>query len=464
MLTREQAAAIYTQGEEAVLTLLVEFSTQVDVLADRVKELEARLNKNSRNSHKPPSSDGLARRRVHTREKSGRKPGGQPGHQGATLEMVAQADRTEQHLPAVCPGCGGAVSADAAEVVERRQVIDLPAKLLEVVEHQVLAATCPCCRALVRGAFPEGVTQPVQYGNGVKSLAVYLQTYQLLPYERTGEMLADVFGAAVSEGTLDNWRTTSATNLIPVDGAIKTSITGADVAQFDETGTRVGSQTQWLHNASTPRLTHYEVHAKRGTVAMDAIGILPLFGGIAVHDCLRSYFQYGCRHALCNAHLLRELKAVAEDGASQTWAADMRTLLLAIKAAVEEARDDGAVTLDARRQAEFVQAYETLIAAGLHANPPRARTRRWGRVKQTPAKNLVDRMDVHRDAVLLFMRDFRVPFDNNLSERDIRMTKVKLKVSGCFRSAEGAEAFCRIRGYISTGAFRSWGRQEEARG
>jgi transposase len=339
---------------------------------------------------------------------------------------------------------------DEARLVERRQVIDLPPKLLEVVEHQVLEIACPGCQTVVRGVFPEGVTQSIQYGNGVKSLAVYLQTYQLLPDERTAEMLSDVFGAAASDGSVNNWRTTSATNLLPVDGAIKTAITGAPVAQFDETGTRVGGQTQWLHNASTPRLTHYEVHPRRGTEAMEAIGILPVFSGIAVHDCLASYFGYGCQHGACGAHLLRELKAVAEEGPSQVWAADMRTLLVSIKDAVGERRDTGEVTLDALPQAAFAQAYDDLITAGHQANPRRERFRRWGRVRQTPATNLVERLDKRRDAVLMFMRDFRVPFDNNLSERDLRMMKVKQKVSGCFRSAEGAAAFCRIRGYIST--------------
>lgn len=450
MLTREQAQAVYDEGREAVVTLVLELGTQVDVLAERVKELEVRLNKNSRNSHKPPSSDGLARRRVHTREKSGKRAGGQPGHPGATLQMVEQPERTERHLPTACPACGGALVKDEAHLVERRQVIDLPPKLLEVVEHQVLEITCPGCQTVVRGVFPEGVTQPVQYGDGVKALAVYLQTYQLLPYERSAEMLSDVFGAAMSEGTLDNARGTSAANLVPVEAAIKTAITSAPVAQFDETGARVAGQTQWLHNASTARLTYYQVHPKRGTEAMDAIGILPAFGGIAVHDCLASYFGYDCQHGVCGAHLLRELKAVAEEGPSQVWAADMRTLLVSIKDAVGERRDAGEVTLDARRQAAFAQAYDDLIAAGHQANPRRERFRKWGRVRQTPATNLVERLDKRRDAVLMFMRDFRVPFDNNLSERDLRMMKVKQKVSGCFRSAAGAAAFCRIRGYIST--------------
>jgi transposase len=450
MLTREQAQAVYDEGRDAIVTLVLEFSTQVDVLAERVKDLEARLNKNSRNSHKPPSSDGLARRRVQTREKSGKRSGGQVGHPGATLQMVETPDLTERHLASACPGCGGSLAVETARVIERRQVIDLPAKLLEVVEHQVLEMTCPGCQAVVRGEFPAGVTQPVQYGDGVKSLGVYLQAYQLLPYERSAEMLSDVFGAAMSEGTLDNTRGTSATNLVPVEAAIKTAITGAPVVQFDETGARVAGQTQWLHNASTSRLTYYQVHPKRGTEAMDAIGILPAFGGTAVHDCLASYFGYGCQHGVCGAHLLRELKAVAEEGPAQVWAADMRTLLVSIKDEVGERRDAGEVTLDARRQAAFAQTYDDLIIAGHQANPRRERLRKWGRVKQTPATNLVERMAQRRDAVLMFMRDFRVPFDNNLSERDLRMMKVKQKVSGCFRSAEGAAAFCRIRGYIST--------------
>lgn len=449
MLTREQAEAIYDEGKDAAVALVLELSQQVLVLAGRVKELEERLGKNSRNSHKPPSSDGLRRRTVSSRESSGKGSGGQPGHPGTTLKTTETPDRVEEHPPKVCPGCQASLEGVAGTPSGRRQVIDLARKLCETIEHQTLEVECPHCHTKVAGEFPAGVTQAVQYGQGVKSLGVYLQEYQLLPYERTQEFFKDMLEIELSEGTLDRGRERCAADLEPVEAAIKAAITTAEVAGFDETGVRVTGKTQWLHTASTEQLTYYEVHAKRGTVAMEAIGILPNFQGTAVHDCLAAYFKFASRHGVCNAHLLRELKAVATDP-RQAWAQEMRDLLRTIKKQVDQARESGAVALDALLLAEFARQYHDLITAGLAANPPPEPTGRPGRPKQTTAKNLLDRMDKHRDCVLLFMRDFRVPFDNNLSERDLRMAKVKQKVSGCFRSPEGAKAFCRIRGYIST--------------
>jgi transposase len=449
MITREQAEAAYAAGPEAVVTLLMEQGQQVDALAERVKELEARLKKNSRNSHKPPSSDGLARRRVQTREASGRRPGGQKGHPGRTLAMVAEPDRVVLHSPDACPGCGTSLEGQPGAVTARRQVIELVPKLYQVIEHQTLSVHCPHCQHPATGTFPEHVTQPVQYGSHLKGLALYLQVYQLLPYERTQELLQDVVGVGLCEGTLERIRSQGAAQLAPVAQAIRSALAGAAVVGFDETGVRLAGRTQWLHSASTATLTEYNVHARRGSAAMDELGLLPVFEGIAVHDFWASYFRYGCRHAMCGGHLLRELKGIGEE-AEQAWARDMASLLRQIKTAADEARQAGALTLDAMAQGAFVQRYETILAAGLAANPPPLRTDKPGPPKQTPAKNLLDRLDKHRDSVLLFMRDLRVPFDNNQSERDLRMAKLQQKISGCFRSADGAAAFCRIRAYIST--------------
>jgi transposase len=332
---------------------------------------------------------------------------------------------------------------------EQRQVHDLPPLRLVVSEHQAVAKRCPHCQTLTQAAFPAGVGQPVQYGPGIKALAVYLQEYQLLPSARTQELLADLFGCSLCEGTLTTVLSTCFERLAPVEAAIKAAITGAQVAHFDETGVRVAGQTQWLHQAGTEHLTAYAVHPKRGKQATEAIGILPVFTGTSVHDGWSAYAGYDCRHALCNAHHLRELTFVAEQ-TPQPWATAMIDLLLKIKAAVAAAQAEGQVELPAEQRAEWAARYARLVAAGLAANPPPMPTGKRGRRKQSPAKNLLDRLDKHREAVLAFMDDFAVPFDNNLAERDLRMVKVHQKISGCFRTEAGAATFSRIRGYIST--------------
>lgn len=453
MLTRDQLEAL-SKADLVELclqlqALVAEQQARIQQLEARVAELERRLGQNSRNSHKPPSSDGLARRTVSSREPSGRKPGGQPGHEGTTLRMVEQPDRVKPHVPPVCPGCGRALAGLTGTVCERRQVIELVPKLTEVIEHQAMEVVCPGCRQAVRGRFPDGVDQAVQFGAGLKGLMVYLQTYQLLPYERTAEFCTDVLALGVSEGTLDSARLTSAENLAGVTAAIKVAIGSAPVVGFDETGVRIAGKLDWLHTARTDTLTHYETHRRRGSVAMDEIGILPVYRGTAEHDGLAAYRLYPCRHALCNSHHLRELKAINQDP-GQEWAGRMRGLLCEIKQCVDEAKAAGAVALAEPVLRRFTRRYDELIRAGRRANPHGIEQMNRGRLKRTPAQNLLNRLAEDRAAVLLFMHDFQVPFDNNGSERDLRMMKVKQKVSGCFRSTEGAAAFCRIRGYIST--------------
>jgi transposase len=332
---------------------------------------------------------------------------------------------------------------------ERRQSHDLPPLRLVVSEHQAFTKVCPHCQTLTAAAFPAGLSQPVQYGPGVKALAVYLQEYQLLPFARTHELLADLFGCSLSEGTLSTALSTAAARLAPVQAAIQAALTGAAVAHFDETGVRIGAQTQWLHHAGTPRLTFYAVHPQRGKTATEAIGILPAFTGTAVHDGWSAYASYACEHALCNAHHLRELTFVAEQ-TQQPWASGLIALLLEIKQAVEGAQTAGQTRLTAAARTAFAGRYAALVEAGLAANPPPPPTGKRGRPKQSGAKNLLDRLDRQRESVLAFMTDFTVPFDNNLAERDLRMVKVRQKISGCFRTPAGADAFCCLRGYIST--------------
>lgn len=452
MLTRAEIEIAYNAGLKAVIALIEQQMQQNAVLIKRVENLEARLNKDSHNSHKPPSSDGYSKstRTRSQRKKTGRRSGGQPGHMGTTLELVAQPDKVIKHRAEHCQGCGAALSTGAGEVAERRQVFDLPPTEIEVTEHQSIRSTCECCGCETVGTFPEQVSQPVQYGAGMKSLLVYWHMQQLLPLERSCEVMSDVLGMSPSEGTLVNAISQCAERLIPVETQIKDAIIACKVVHFDETGMRIEAKLHWLHEAGTPTLTYYRVHSKRGSKALDAIGILPAFEGMAMHDAYASYWQYDCKHALCNAHLLRDLTAI-EEQTGQSWPREFKTLLVEIKDEVERRRQLGGKRLDWKLQREYESRYAQLLTLGQQAHPtPQKVDHRRGRTKQPPARNLLDRLDEHRTSVLAFMYDFSTPFDNNLAERDLRMMKLKQKISGCFRSFQGAEHFCRIRAYIST--------------
>ena len=333
--------------------------------------------------------------------------------------------------------------------MEQRQVHDLPPLRLIVTEHQAEIKRCPCGH-LNKAAFPEGVNAPLQYGPALKAAAVYLKNYQLLPYERTCELLGDLFDCPISEGTWDNILGECHERLEQPVQQIKARITQAPVAHFDECGARVEGKLWWLDAASTPNATYYEIHPKRGSEALDAIGILPNFLGRAIHDFWRPYFGYDCAHGLCNAHHLRELVFVHEQR-QQAWADAMIDCLLDIKQAVAQARPAaGHLTEDQLRA--FETRYQSILDQGYAQNPlsPAPAGKKRGRRKKTKPRNLLERLDQHRGQALTFMYDFCVPFDNNLAERDIRMMKVQQKISGLFRSQQGAKTFCRIRSYIST--------------
>lgn len=472
-MQRADIEAVYAQGMAAVVDLVLGLvgrvatqneqlaaqearlgaqEQQIGALTARVKDLADRLATDSHNSSKPPSSDGFAQKKARSlRQKSGKKPGGQPGHPGTTLRFSETPNEVLIHRPVACRGCGEALAGEPATGTERRQVVDLPPLSLTVVEHRAERTACPRCGVTTAAEFPDAVSQPVQYGPRLHALGVYLIEYQLLPYDRANELLTDVFGGAPAEGTLVQAVGRCAAGLVETEAAIKEALRQAAVGHFDESSLRIAGQRQWLHVASTATLTHYGVHPKRGKEASDAQGILPDFGGRAVHDGWAAYQQYDCTHALCNAHHLRELTAIAEHD-QQSWAAEMKTLLVTIKTAVDQARAAGAECLPEPTRQTFRAQYHALLADGLAANPPPAAAlpRKRGRPKQSKAKNLLDRLSTHEHAVLAFLEDFRVPFDNNQAERDIRMLKVQQKISGGFRSPAGAADFCRIRGYVST--------------
>jgi len=459
-LTREEIVAVYAAGVEAVIAvieplqaLVAAQQAQIALLSARVKALEDQARTTSRTSSKPPSSDGYRRRVRSLRQRSGKKPGGQPGHEGHALRLVDDPDQVLTHSPAVCGRCQASLAAVPATGYERRQVVDLPPLQLVVCEHRAEEKTCPVCQTPTKGAFPAGVITTVQYGVGIKALAVYLLTYHLLPYARTSTLLGDRFGQAPAKDSLQTAVETCAEGLADVEAQIKEALAQAEVLHNDETGVRVQGKLQWVHVASTAQLTHYGVHPKRGSAATAAIGILPAFAGTSMHDGWAAYRQYGCRHALCNAHHLRELTAIEEHD-KQPWATKMKDLLREIKKYVETAQAGGQRGIADAVGAAFVARYQAILAEGYAANPPPppppAGPKKRGRPKQSKARNLLDRLSTDWQEVLAFMTDWRVPFDNNLAERDLRMIKVQQKVSGCFRSTAGAEAFCRLRGYLST--------------
>jgi transposase len=467
-LSRAEITALYAAGVEAVIGVVESLQALVRAQAEqlaleagqlaglsaRVKVLEDHAKTTSRTSSKPPSSDGYQRPPRSLRQRSGKPVGGQPGHEGSALSLVAEPDRVVSHSPAVCARCQASLAAVGATGYERRQVVDLPPLRLEVVEHRAEAKTCPQGQQTTTGEFPAGVSTTVQYGAGIKALAVYLLTYHLVPYERTSTLLGDLFGHAPAKGTLQTAVETCAAGLAGVEEQIKDALRRAAVLHNDETGVRVGGKLHWVHVASTAQLTHYGVQAKRGSAATAAIGILPGFSGTSVHDGLTAYRHYAGQHALCNAHHLRELTAIEEQD-HQPWATELKDLLGAIKGHIQTAQAQGSTGIDAARSADFVARYQAILAAGYAANPPPpapapTAPKQRGRPKQSKAQHLLDRLRDHQDEVLAFLHDWRVPFDNNQAERDLRMIKVQQKVSGCFRTPTGAVLFCRVRGYLST--------------
>jgi transposase len=435
----------------ALKAQIAELLAQNAELAAQNVELRARLAKDSHNSGKPPSSDGLARKTKSLRRRSGKQPGGQVGHRGETLHLVATPDGVVEHRPAVCAQCQAPL--DEAEVVlrERRQVQDLPRVRPVVTEYQTLHVRCPHCQAVSVGTFPVEAPSRAQYGPHLRAFAVYLLQQQFVPYGRVRELCADLFGISLSLGTLQGWVRRSAVTLAPVETQLKAALQRGPILHVDETGVRRNGRLAWAHVASTALLTHYAVHAKRGSEATDAVGILPAFTGVSIHDGWKPYWRYTrCRHALCNIHHLREL-AFLEEQYQQRWAKELKELLREMKATVDEVRASGLRSLPMAVRAAFVTRYRALLAAGHAANPPpERRPRQRGRVKQSPARNLLERLWLDQDEVLAFLDDFAVPFDNNQAERDVRMLKVQQKVSGCFRSDWGAEAFACLRGYLST--------------
>ena len=457
-IPREHIVTAYRAGLDAVISmveyqqdLIGSLRAQIESLEARVAELERQLHTDSHNSSKPPASDGMGRKVVQTRKRTGRKPGGQKGHEGTTLRVTENPDHVVVHAVGNCCGCGKSLGQEALVGYERRQEVDLPPLRAEVTEHRGEVKLCGDCGQENRGEFPEGLKNPVQYGPRIRGTLIYLKDYALVPFERAAELMQDLFGVRLSAGTLANTEQACSGKIEGTVGRIKEQIRGSEVANLDETGLRIEGKLSWLHSAGTASATYYFPHARRGTEAMEAMGILPGYQGVAVHDFWSSYLSYRCVHALCNAHLLRELTFIWEEW-GQKWAQEMAEALRGWKKLVDRAKGRALAALSARLLAQIEERYERILLKGLRANPLAAQTGPpcRGRRKKSKARNLLERLRDHREKVLRFVYDFRVSFDNNGAERDLRMMKVQQKISGTFRSWQGAVAFCRIRSYIAT--------------
>jgi transposase len=438
------------EQKDEIIRWLFPLIAEVKRLSARVAELEARLSKDSHNSSKPPSSDGLAKKSTSPATPSGKKPGAQPGRVGKTLERSTRVDTTVNHpLPQHC-ACGASLAGAGQVLCERRQVIDIPVASYHVTEHCTWQTHCTCGR-VHQSEFPASVTEALQYGPNVRALAVHLTHGQLLPLSRSAQLITELYGLTVSPGTVHAWNVQASQILLPQVADIAESLTGLPVVGADESGLRVAGHLNWLHTVVSGKLTWYGVHPQRGMAAIEDHGILTNRIGAAVHDCFAPYWKLqSCLHALCNAHLLRELTFQRET-TRQRWPKQMMDLLIQARDYCAAAREAGETALSARRIRRIFRDYHAILDRALMRNPRAERTqKRRGRVKQSLAHNLITRMREHADAVLRFVTDLRVPFTNNLAERAIRMPKVKQKVSGCFRTFAGAQVFCVIRSYLDT--------------
>jgi transposase len=442
----ELAALVLAQAE----TIQV-LRAEVERLTTRVTELERQLKTNSQNSSKPPSQDTYAKPAPRSlRRKTGRGPGKQPGAPGASLTLIDDPDEVLDHVPAVCVGCGEGLAGVPSCGVVRRQVHDLPPVASVVTEHRLHRRRCRC-GTLSTATGPAEASAPACYGPNITALAAYLLTYQHLPIARAGELLTEISGMGVSTGWVAGVLGRLEPGLDPFVTATRVAVRAAPVAHVDETGVRVNGKNWWLHSAGTARLSTYFLHEKRGRDAIDAFGILDGFAGVVVHDGWHPYRTYDLTHALCNAHHQRELQAAAETCPGQSWPGALSAVLDELNAAAHTARDLDLLEVPEEVLAPLTSRYDTLVQAGLGLHPRNHRGHpQGGRPRQSPARRLLDRLEKYRGDVLRFAFDLTVPFTNNQAERDIRMTKTQLKISGGWRTEHGARTWLTVRSYVST--------------
>lgn len=450
-ITNQEIEAIYDAGKEVTVgfirTLVDKFNDiagMIEKQQEEIDRLKAKIDKDSHNSNKPPSTDNpYTKKKTKSQRKKGGKVGGQKGHKGSNLKLSETPDKIiNLPISGKCD-CGANLRAGKHKGHERRQVIDLPEIKTETTEYQAEIIECACGQ-IHMASFPDEVNVKAQYGSGIKALVAYLKYNGFLSFERIADFIKDVLNQEISQGTLVNIIQDCSEKLEPFTEQIKENLTISPVVHFDETGFRIEGSLHWLHSAGNDKWTYYFPHKKRGAKAMLEMGILPYFQGIAVHDHLKSYYHFSCLHGLCNSHHLRELIFFEEQG--ESWASNIKECLLSAK----EEKDTLGV-IPQKRIKYYRAKLHRLLNIGLKQHPKEVKTdKKRGRKKQSREYNFLNRIKKHIDDTLRFILNKNVPFDNNLAERDIRMTKVQQKVSGTFRSFWGARSFCIIRSYIST--------------
>lgn len=431
------------QTLEGCHELIRELMAQVLSLSEEVKRLRAQLDQNSGNSSKPSSSDGFRKKIVLPKKKGkGKKSGGQVGHKGHTLEMVAEADEVVALIPDRCE-CGESLAGVEPQLAARRQVFDLPVQALYVREYQSYECRCPKCRSVIYQPFPKEVSSPVQYGSGVKALVALLNTKFHLSWQRTSELFLDLYGYSINDHTQEQALSQAYERLAPVEAEIKAQVAASAVVHADETGVRTAGKLHWVHSSSTADYTYVYGHEKRGREALGEASILPGYSGTLVHDCWAPYFSFEhIRHALCGAHLVRELQGLKENGSR--WAARMQRLLFTLHQKIQTEP-----TWQLTPEDPFWRRYDLICKSANKEEPPPIKNLR-GKPRQSKGRNLYNRLSKFKSAVLLFATQTDVPFTNNQAERDIRPLKVKQKNAGCFRTKIGLDRFCRIYSFLST--------------
>ena len=454
-MTEQEAIELCKNDPKAAakIIIMVEKLQELVALQEiRIKELEERLNMNSSNSSKPPSTDNKLKKDKKGTTSSKKKRGAQKGHKGNTLKMSAAPNKVEHLEPMKCECCGKSLKKCDSLKIERRQLFDLPKIEMYITEYQAHTKRCPHCHTLNKAEFPVDINSSAQYGNKLKSFVSYLNAYQMLPYERITELIEDLTSHKISTGTIYNFLNTHYDTLEDFEEILKQKLLNEEVLHSDETGINVAKKLHWIHVASSSLFTYYMLHIKRGNIAMDEMGILPSFKGILIHDHWKPYNKYtDITHSYCNAHILRELDGITQNNKVQ-WSQDMHSLLTKMNIAVHKAKNSDKGCISANQIKKFTKNYEKIIKAAfnlypLAKSPPK---KQKGKLKQPKAKNLLDRLSNYQNETLRFLNDFRVPFTNNQAEKDLRMIKVKEKISGSFVSFKGGEIFCRIRSYIST--------------
>ena len=435
--------------------IIAELKAEVSDLKAQLAQMLEKLNMNSGNSSKPPSSDGLKKpvnKNRSLRNKSGRKPGGQTGHNGTNLAVLTEPDHIENHSHDDCRNCPHYEMCSKAFVKETRYVIDAVVDV-DITAHNLIdVPVCPLCGSEKSGAFPDDIKAYIQYGDNLEALAVSLNTIGAVSVKRTHEILGGVFNIPISTGTISNMVSRCADKIIPVIEMIKSKLKSSPINHADGTGTNINGKTEWAHCLSNDKYTYIALHKKRGFEALKDIGILTDYHGILIHDCWSSYWKLDdVSHQLCCAHLLRELNGISENHPEQKWVSRFKELLLKMKHSKEKAVELGKQSLSKITLKKYSDLYDEIIELAKTENPLTVSVPgKLRKAKRGKIRCLVDRLSEHKGEVCLFINDLSVPFDNNQAERDIRNIKVKTKVSGFFKTEEGAENYLNIMSFVST--------------